>query len=85
MKYLRALSFRTKVIIGLALLALFAYSAYSYAWPKYVQWKEDHEVQIVKTKVGKSKLLDLRIAMFFIRQVDLMVHMFYLIICYKEC
>ena len=53
MKYLKALSFRTKVIMGLALLALFAYSAYSYAWPKYVQWKEDHEVQVVKTKVER--------------------------------
>ncbi|WP_239649385.1 hypothetical protein [Streptococcus parasanguinis] len=53
MKYLKALSFRTKVIMGLALLALFASSAYSYAWPKYVQWKEDHEVQIVKTKVER--------------------------------
>lgn len=53
MKYLKALSFRTKVIVSLILLALFAYSAYSYAWPKYVQWKEDHEVQIVKTKVEK--------------------------------
>lgn len=53
MKYLKALSFRTKVIMGLALLALFTYSAYSYVWPKYVQWKEDHEVQIVKTKVEK--------------------------------
>ena len=53
MKYLKALSFRTKTIMCLALLALFAYSAYSYAWPKYVQWKEDHEVQIVKTKVER--------------------------------
>lgn len=53
MKYLKALSFRTKVIMGLALLALFASSVYSYAWPKYVQWKEDHEVQIVKTKVER--------------------------------
>ena len=53
MKYLKVLSFRTKVIMGLALLALFAYSAYSYAWPKYVQWKEDYEVQIVKTKVER--------------------------------
>lgn len=53
MKYLKALSFRTKVIIGLALLALFSSSVYSYAWPKYVQWKEDHEVQIVKTKVER--------------------------------
>ena len=53
MKYLKALSFRTKVIMGLALLALFTYSAYSYVWPKYVQWKEDHEVQIVKTKVER--------------------------------
>lgn len=53
MKYLKAFSFRTKVIMGLALLALFASSAYSYAWPKYVQWKEDHEVQIVKTKVER--------------------------------
>ena len=53
MKYLKALSFRTKVIMGLALLALFASSAYSYAWPKHVQWKEDHEVQIVKTKVER--------------------------------
>lgn len=39
--------------MGLALLALFTYSAYSYVWPKYVQWKEDHEVQIVKTKVER--------------------------------
>lgn len=53
MKYLKSLSFRTKAIVSLALLALFAYSAYSYAWPKYVQWKEDHEVQIVKTKLEK--------------------------------
>ena len=53
MKYLKALSFRTKVVMGLALLALFASSVYSYAWPKYVQWKEDHEVQIVKTKVER--------------------------------
>ena len=53
MKYLKALSFRTKAIVSLILLALFAYSAYSYAWPKYVQWKEDHEVQIVKTKVER--------------------------------
>ena len=53
MKYLKALSFRTKVIVSLILLALFAYSAYSYVWPKYVQWKEDHEVQIVKTKVER--------------------------------
>lgn len=53
MKYLKALSFRTKVIMGLALLALFASSVYSYAWPKYVRWKEDHEVQIVKTKVER--------------------------------
>ena len=53
MKYLKSLSFRTKVIMGLTLLALFAYSAYSYVWHKYVQWKEDHEVQIVKTKVEK--------------------------------
>lgn len=53
MKYLKALSFRTKVIMGLALLALVTYSAYFYVWPKYVQWKEDHEVQIVKTKVER--------------------------------
>ena len=53
MKYLKAHTFRTKVIVSLILLALFAYSAYSYVWPKYVQWKEDHEVQIVKTKVEK--------------------------------
>lgn len=53
MKYLKSLSFRTKVIVSLILLALFAYSAYSYIWPKYVQWKEDHEVQIVKTKVER--------------------------------
>ena len=53
MKYLKALSFRTRVIMGLALLALFASSVYSYACPKYVQWKEDHEVQIVKTKVER--------------------------------
>ena len=53
MKYLKALSFRTKAIVSLILLALFAYSAYSYAWPEYVQWKEDHEVQIVKTKLEK--------------------------------
>lgn len=53
MKYLRALSFRTKAFVSLVLLALFAYSAYSYVWPKYVQWKEDHEVQIVKTKVER--------------------------------
>lgn len=53
MKYLKAHTFRTKVIMGLALLALFTYSAYSYVWPKYVQWKEDHEVQIVKTKVER--------------------------------
>lgn len=53
MKYLKAFSFRIKVIMGLALLALFTYSAYSYVWPKYVQWKEDHEVQIVKTKVER--------------------------------
>ncbi len=53
MKYLKALSFRTKVIVSLILLALFAYSAYSYIWPKYVQWKEGHEVQIVKTKVER--------------------------------
>ena len=53
MKYVKAFSFRTKLIMGLALLALFAYSAYSYAWPKYVQGKEDHEVQIVQTKVEK--------------------------------
>lgn len=53
MKYLKSLSFRTKAIVSLILLALFAYSAYSYVWPKYIQWKEDHEVQIVKTKVEK--------------------------------
>lgn len=53
MKYLRALSFRTKAIVSLILLALVTYSAYSYVWPKYVQWKEDHEVQIVKTKVER--------------------------------
>lgn len=53
MKYLKALSFRTKAIVSLILIALFAHSAYSYAWPKYVQWKEDHEVQIVKTKVER--------------------------------
>lgn len=53
MKYLRALSFRTKAFVSLVLLVLFAYSAYSYVWPKYVQWKEDHEVQIVKTKVER--------------------------------
>lgn len=51
MKYLKVLSFRTKVIVCSLLLALFTYSAYSYVWPKYVQWKEDHEVLIVKTKV----------------------------------
>lgn len=53
MKYLKSLSFRTKAIVSLILLALFASSVYSYAWPKYVQWKEDHEVQIVKTKVER--------------------------------
>lgn len=53
MKYLKAHTFQTKVIVSLILLALFAYSAYSYVWPKYVQWKEDREVQIVKTKVEK--------------------------------
>ena len=53
MKYLKSLSFRTKVIVSLILLTLFAYLAYSYAWPKYVQWKEGHEVQIVKTKVER--------------------------------
>ena len=31
MKYLKALSFRTKAIVSLILLALFAYLAYSYA------------------------------------------------------
>ena len=56
MKYLKALSFRTKVIVSLILLTLFAYSAYSYAWPKYVQWKEDHEVQIVKSKVEQIEI-----------------------------
>ena len=53
MKYLKSLSFRTKAIVSLILLALVTYSAYSYVWPKYVQWKEDHEVQIVKTKVER--------------------------------
>lgn len=53
MKYLKSLSFRTKAIVSLILLALFAYSVYSYVWPKYIQWKEDHEVQIVKTKVER--------------------------------
>ena len=37
MKYLKAHTFQTKVIVSLILLALFAYSAYSYVWPKYVQ------------------------------------------------
>lgn len=53
MKYLKAHTFRTKAIVSLILLALVTYSAYSYVWPKYVQWKEDHEVQIVKTKVER--------------------------------
>lgn len=51
MKYLKTLSFRTKVFVGLLLVSLVGYGVYSYTWPIYVQWQEDHEVLIVKTEV----------------------------------
>ena len=53
MKYLKTLSFRTKVFVGLLLVSLVGYGVYSYTWPIYVQWQEDHEVLIVKTEVER--------------------------------
>ena len=53
MKYLKTLSFRTKVFVGLLLVALVGYGVYSYTWPMYVQWQKDHEVLIVKTEVER--------------------------------
>ena len=53
MKYLKTLSFRTKVFVGLLLVSLVGYGVYSYTWPIYVQWQEDHEVLVVKTEVER--------------------------------
>ena len=53
MKYLKTLSFRTKVFVGLLLVSLVGYGVYAYTWPIYVQWQEDHEVLIVKTEVER--------------------------------
>lgn len=53
MKYLKTLSFRTKVFVGLLLVSLVGYGVYSYTWPIYVQWQKDHEVLIVKTEVER--------------------------------
>ena len=53
MKYLKTLSFRTKVFVGLLLVSLVGYGIYSYIWPIYVQWQKDHEVLIVKTEVER--------------------------------
>ena len=53
MKYLKTLSFRTKVFVGLLLVSLVGYGVYAYTWPIYVQWQKDHEVLIVKTEVER--------------------------------
>ena len=53
MKYLKTLSFQTKVFVGLLLVSLVGYGVYSYTWPIYVQWQEDHEVLVVKTEVER--------------------------------
>ena len=53
MKYLKTLSFRTKVFVGLLLVSLVGYGIYSYTCPIYVQWQKDHEVLIVKTEVER--------------------------------
>ena len=53
MKYLKTLSFRTKVFVGLLLVSLVGYGVYSYTWPIYVQWQKDHEVLVVKTEVER--------------------------------
>ncbi|MFS9281787.1 hypothetical protein QM816_08990 [Streptococcus oralis] len=53
MKYLKTLSFRTKVFVGLLLVSLVGYGVYSYTRPIYVQWQKDHEVLIVKTEVER--------------------------------
>ena len=53
MKYLKTLSFRTKVFVGLLLVSLVGYGVYAYTWPIYVQWQEDHEVLVVKTEVER--------------------------------
>lgn len=39
--------------MGLLLVSLVGYGVYSYTWPIYVQWQEDHEVLIVKTEVER--------------------------------
>ena len=53
MKYLKTLSFRTKVFVGLLLVSLVGYGVYAYTWPIYVQWQKDHEVLVVKTEVER--------------------------------
>ena len=53
MKYLKTLSFRTKMFVGLLLVSLVGYGVYSYTLPIYVQWQKDHEVLIVKTEVER--------------------------------
>ena len=39
--------------MGLLLVSLVGYGVYSYTWPIYVQWQEDHEVLVVKTEVER--------------------------------
>jgi len=41
------------VFVGLLLVSLVGYGVYSYTWPIYVQWQEDHEVLVVKTEVER--------------------------------